>query len=110
MNEQVRLPTYLWVEAKIRELMSEGLSVYVVHKGEKMDGLVLLKISDMEGACKLLTQQRNLDGVLGWVDALAEETPDEKKADDYIRRSIDRDPDLWVVEVEDRKLKNPFED
>ncbi len=71
-------------------------------------GLVLLKLNGLEGECKLLTQQRNLDGVLEWVNVFQEESVAEKKADEYISRSIDRDPDLWVVEIEDKKMNNPF--
>lgn len=108
-EEEARLPTHLWLEAKIRELMGEGLSVYVAHKGEKMGGLVLLKISDMAGACKLLTQQRDIEGVLGWKNAREIDVVEEGEAESYIKRSIERDPDLWVIEIEDREMKNPFE-
>lgn len=103
-----RIPTYLWLEAKIRELSAQGIGVYVAQRGDKTGGLVLLKISDMAGRCKLLAQQRNLDGDLVWMAAIREETTDEKSADDYIARACQRDPDLWVIEVEDREMKNPF--
>ncbi len=104
-----RIPTHLWLEAKIRELSSQGVGIYVTHKGEKMGGLVLLKLSNMKGVCKLLTQQRDIDGVLGWVNALNEEIIEEKRADDYIVRSASRDPDLWVIEIESVAMLNPFE-
>lgn len=110
MIEEPRIPTHLWVESKVRELGARGVGVYVAQRGEKMGGLVLLKLSDMSGSCKLLTQQRDLDGVLGWGDALGEEVLKESKADDYIGRAKDRDPDLWVLEVEGRDMANPFID
>lgn len=103
-----RIPTHLWLEAKIRELSAQGIGVYVAQRGDRAGGLVLLKISDMMGQCKLLTQQRDLDGHLVWMAALKEEIGDEKSADEYIARACQRDPDLWVVEVEDRAMKNPF--
>ena len=71
--------------------------------------MVLLKLNGLEKGCRLLTQQRDLDGVLGWADATKDEILDEKKADDYIRRAIARDPDLWVIEIEDRAMANPFD-
>ena len=94
----------------MRELSARAVGVYVTHRGEKMGGLVLVKLNDMAGQCKLLTQQRDLDGVMGWVNVFQDDIIDEKKADEYISRSISRDPDLWVIEVEDKEMNNPFVD
>lgn len=108
MTAEPRIPTHLWLESKIRDLGAQGIGVYVTQRGEKMDGLVLLKLSNMLGQCKLLTQQRDFDGVMGWANALSEEVIEEQKADDYIIRAKSRDPDLWVVEIEGQKMVNPF--
>ena len=56
-----------------------------------------------------MTQIRDMDGNLGWMNALSQERVAESDADAYIRRAVDRDPDIWVIEVEDREGKNPFE-
>lgn len=107
--DEPRTPTHIWVEAKIRELSSQGIGVYVTHKGERMGGLVLLKLTNPQiRECKLLTQQRDFDGVLGWVNVFAEEIITEQKADEYTARATSRDPDLWVIEVEHPKMSNPF--
>lgn len=109
-SEEPRTPTHIWVEAKIRELSAQGVGVYVTHKGERMGGLVLLKLSNPQGReCKLLTQQRNLEGVLEWVNVFTDEIISEQKADEYITRSVARDPDLYVLEVEHSNLRNPFQ-
>lgn len=105
-----RIPTHLWLEAKIRELTAQGVGVYVANRGDKTGGMVLLKISDMAGQCRLLTQQRDLNGVMGWVAAMKDEIGDEKSANEYIARACRRDPDLWVIEVEDKAMHNPFSD
>lgn len=97
---QPRIPTHLWVEAKVRELNAQNIPTFVLHRGEKMDGVILLKISNCHGNCILKTRQRNLDGILQWIDVFAEEIIDESKADDYINRSKERDPDLWAIEIE----------
>lgn len=107
-EESPRMPTYLWVEAKVRELSMQGIGVYVAQKGEKNDGTVLLKLSDMAGKSKLLVQQRDLDGALEWVNVLAEDIMEEARADEYIERSMARDPDQWVIEVENPEMENPF--
>lgn len=109
IDQEPRTPTHIWLEAKIRELAAQGVGVYVTHKGEKMGGLVLLKLTNVQAReCKLLTQQRDLDGVLRWVNVFSDEVIEEQKADEYIARSINRDPDLWVIEVEQGEMLNPF--
>ncbi len=99
-----RLPTHLWIDAELRALMARGIGIYVSAKGDAGGGLVLQKIADMAGHARVLVLQRDFDGNLAWVNALEDDIVSEKMADDYIRRSIDRDPDLWVIEIEDRTM------
>ena len=108
-EENPRTPTHIWLDAKIRELSMRGIGIYVTHKGEKMSGLVLLKLVASSQECKLLTQQRNFEtDALDWVNVFQEDIIEESRADEYIQRSTTRDPDLWVLEIEDKDMTNPF--
>lgn len=107
MSDQ--LPTALLVEATLKPLNGQGIFYYITNKGNHASGVIMLKLSDMRGQCRLLIQQRDLDGNMGWMHALGGEMVEEQKADDYIRKSISRDPDLWVIEIEDETMTNPFE-
>ena len=71
--------------------------------------MVLVKINTLDEGCKVLTQVRDLEGKLGWLSALDGKLAPEAEADSYIARQVDRDPDLWVVEIEDREGRNWFE-
>ena len=102
--EEARIPVHIWIEAEIRRLSTEGYGVYVAARGDKTGGIVIQKISNLQGQCRLLIQQRDLDGKLGWVNALQADVVEEGDADAYTRRAISRDPDLWVVEIEDRTM------
>jgi hypothetical protein len=109
MSFDDRVPTHLWVMAQVRRCNDRGQAAYVLRKGERMGGLVLLKLNLLDGAARVLTQQRDLDGRLGWMGALGDQSVPEVEADAYIERATARDPDLWVIEVEDRSGANPFD-
>jgi hypothetical protein len=109
-EDDARLPTALWVDMHLHQLTLRGIPFYIVNKGAHSGGTVLLKINGLENGCTLLIQQRDIiTGKLGWMHALGEESPEEAAIDAYIGRALGRDPDLWVIEIEDRKKDNPFE-
>lgn len=109
-SSPARLPTQLWLDAELAKLSAKGDFYYIVQKGNYDSGVVLLKILARNGDCALKIQQRDFDGKMGWIDALNQETIAETDAQAYIQRACTRDPDLWVVEVEQLDLQNPFED
>tara|TARA_B100001989_G_scaffold247920_2_gene220796 strand:- start:1863 stop:2213 length:351 start_codon:yes stop_codon:yes gene_type:complete len=108
-EQEARLQVELWVEAQLKLLPDQGVYYYIHQRGEKHSGIILLKLNGLEGRCRLLIQQRNFDGKLGWMNAMNDELVEEKIADEYIKRSVLRDPDLWVIEIEDKNMNNPFE-
>lgn len=108
-DEEPRLPVHLWIDAQLRPLNDRGVFYTIPQRGERNSGVILLKLNGLEGLCRLLIQQRDLEGKMGWMDALGKERVDESEADAYIARAAARDPDLWVIEIEDRAMENPFE-
>lgn len=109
MVDDARLPVSIWIDAHLRRLNEQGRGYYILNKGAFAAGTVLVKINLLNGFSKILTQIRDLDGNPGWMNATKDETVAETDADAYIRRAVDRDPDLWAIEIEDREGGNPFE-
>ena len=107
--EDTRIPTELWVKAHLRRLSSQATPAVIVRRGDPYGGMVILKVNRLEHGCRVLTQTRDLDGMLSWMPALKGELVPEAEADDYITRQTARDPDLWVVEVEARDGEHGFE-
>jgi hypothetical protein len=99
---QPRLKSGIFVRALIRRAEHEGAQAYVVRRGSEEAGAIFLKVSRLDGTCAVLSQARGGEGELVWVRPLGESTGDENAAR-YFERQIKFDPDLWIVEIEDRE-------
>lgn len=106
---EARLKSKLWVQAAIRTCMAQGITATVARKGDEDAGAILIKQNLGGGGFLVLSQVRAIDGSPAWMRATGAEPVDEGKADAYIARQIDRDWDLWVVEIEERNGLLPFE-
>lgn len=94
------LPTDLWAGALIRRAELAGAYAAVIRKGDARAGSVLVKVIDRrESRAWLYSEAFGPDGDRLWMRPIASE--DEAEIDAYVARSIGRDPDLWVVEIDD---------
>ena len=104
-----RAAAEFWIMAGVRRCNSDGTPAMVVRRGDDCGGTLLLKINQFDLGCKVLTQARDMDGAMGWIAAFSGERVAETEADAYIARAMERDPDLWVVEIESPDGVHPFE-
>lgn len=102
------LPVHLLIDATLKSLSEKGIFYTIIQRGERNSGVILLKIWGRGESCKLLIQQRDLEGDLQWINALDNDLVPESDADSFIKNEIKIDPDLWVIEIEDETLDNPF--
>jgi hypothetical protein len=96
-----RLTARFWVDAYLARLRLADIPAFVVVHGDDTGGAVLVKLNTLDGKAHLY--QRSIDLMTGqraWV-TLAD--GDEAGVDATIARQRGFDPDLWVVEVEDRE-------
>lgn len=95
-----RLTSGLWVAAYLNRLRLADIPAFVVRRGDDSAGAVLVKSSPLDGTARAF--QRSFDPMTGerlWV-VLAEGA--EADVDAALARARSRDPDLWLIEVEDR--------
>jgi len=97
-----RLKAGIFVRALIRRAEVAGAQAFVVRKGIEESGAILLKIARLDGTSLVLSQARRGEGELVWVKPLGD-AADDAKASAYFDRQIKFDPDLWIVEIEDRQ-------
>jgi hypothetical protein len=97
-----RLKAGIYVKALIRRAEVAGAFVYVVRRGAEEAGALILKLARPDGSCTVLSQARRGDGELVWMKPIGERC-DEATAAKYFEKQIRFDPDLWIVEVEDRE-------
>jgi hypothetical protein len=96
------LSTDIWVGALIRRAEIGGGFAVVVRKGDPRAGAVLVKVLNRSnGTARLLAEATRGDGERVWMQPAASDR--EPDLDRYIERAIRIDPDIWVVEIEDRE-------
>lgn len=95
-----RLTADFWVQAYLTRLRMYEIPAFITAKGDLTAGAVLVKLNTLDGQAKVF--QRSFDLMTGdrrWV-VLAEGP--EFEVDTSIKAQRGFDPDLWVIEVEDR--------
>jgi hypothetical protein len=110
----MRIATELRVKAILRRASVGGAAAYVVRRGDAERGALYLKIATLDGRAR----------ILGPAPPSFEETHDEgemvahldpagvaeHEAEVYLAQQADYDPDLWLVEIEDRDGRSFVED
>lgn len=97
-----RLKAGFFVRAIIRRADVAGASAYVLRKGSEEAGAIFLKIARPDGTSLVLNQARRGEGDLIWMKPLGE-SADEQKVKGYFEKQVRFDPDLWIVEIEDKE-------
>jgi len=103
-----RLTTDIWVSAYLTRLRLIDIPVFVTRKGDKTAGSVIVKLNTLDGNARAF--QRSFDLMTGeraWV--VLSDGP-EADVDASLSKQAGFDPDLWVIEVEDREGRHLLND
>jgi hypothetical protein len=97
----VRLASGVWVSAYLTRLRLAEIPAYVTAKGDATAGAVVVKVALLDGTARAYERRSDLmTGARAWM--LLAEGP-EAEVDALLTRARGRDPDLWVIELEDRR-------
>jgi hypothetical protein len=108
----MRIKSGIWVSAYLRRCQVEGTQAVLRRRGADEAGAVFIKVSRLDGTADVFCpapqtafgDTRPTDRV--FAPALRSRTVSEADAEDYLARQIKFDPDIWIVEVEDRAGRN----
>ena len=103
----MRLKSEVWVKAFLGACAVAGATAVVLRHGDDDAGAIFVKINCLDGSARLFgPAPAGIDpGVQDrqWIAHLDAPGTREAEIDAHLDRQAEFDPDLWVIEVEDRE-------
>lgn len=105
----MRLKSGIWVAAYVRRCHIEGVFAAIVKRGAEEAGAIFIKLNRLDGSGILygpapqaaFDDARPVDRMFTVVLGRQGAVP-EADIDARLKREIGFDPDLWIVEIEDK--------
>jgi len=104
----VRLRADIWVAAYMRRVVVEGAFAALRRRGSPEAGAIFVKVSRLDGSAALFgpapqseVAERGVERQ--WTRAHRDEWIEDALVEARIAREVAFDPDLWLIEVEDRQ-------
>jgi len=95
----VRLTSEFWVQAYLTRLRLADIPAFVTAKGDATAGNVMVKINTLDGQAEAFQRSFDLSGARIWVTL---KKGDDRDVEATLARQRGFDPDIWIIEVEDR--------
>ena len=105
----MRLKSAIWVAAYLRRCHGAGAFAAMRRRGAEEAGAVFVKVNRLDGTAEVYgpAPQSAFDaaqpGERAFAASLAAQPVPDAVAEAYLARQLRFDPDLWIVEVEDRE-------
>lgn len=107
MAAEPRLTSDFWVQAYLSRLRLANIPAFVVARGDATAGAVLVKSNTLNGAASAYERRTDISGARAWMTLIE---GSEADVDAAIARQRGFDPDIWVIEVEDRHGRTLLEE
>ena len=104
----MRLKSAIWVAAYLRRCQVEGASAVLRRRGAEEAGAVFIKVNRLDGTADLYSPapQSAFDDAHPtdrlFAPAMKVQPAPDSDVEAALTRQLRFDPDLWIVEVEDR--------
>jgi len=98
------LATHMRVSALIQMCQAQGEGAYVIQKGDRTAGALLIRQNHLDGTSTLYARRYTMENEAEWQPVSGETPVPDAEIDATIEKRAATDPDLWVVEIEARDI------
>jgi hypothetical protein len=108
MERPMRLKSAIWVAAYVRRCHGEGAFAAVRRRGAEDAGAIFIKLNRLDGTAELFSPapQTAFDDARpadrAFARSFGQAPVPEQQVEDKLAKEARFDPDVWIVEVEDR--------
>jgi hypothetical protein len=107
----MRLKSSIWVAAYLRRCQTEGIFGAVRRRGAEEAGAVFVKVATLDGNAVLYApapqtvydDSRPIERLFA---ATSPQSIPESSVEERLAKELKFDPDVWIVEIEDRAGRN----
>ena len=90
----------------IKKARNKFLDTYLVKRGDKISGEIFLKLNKLNGYCKIYTYKKSSVNN-PWKSYGLSDWEEEKKIKKKLDRVLNIDPDVWIIEIDDKLGNSP---
>ena len=110
----IELKSEILINAGIRAAERTFTNAYITKRGDSEAGAIFVKVDTLDGYAKLFTRNLKYDlinenDVVEFVNLYPEKKLQNIDIDKRITKEIEIDSDCWIVEIEDKEGRNPFQ-
>lgn len=109
----LRLKSEFFVQALVRRVQGAfvdgGAAAYIAKRGDSDAGGIFVRVNRLDGTAGVLSLFTHMQGDQRWRIVVPPQTA-EADVDARMVREMKRDPDIWVVEIEDAKGRHFLEE
>ncbi len=110
----MRLKSHIWVKAYLRRCQAEGCFAAVMRHGHDDAGGIYVRINLLNGTSKLYVPAPigfdDAEPGRKWMPAFEIMPVADADVEAHLIQQQEYDPDLWVIEVEDREARHFLDD
>jgi hypothetical protein len=102
----MRIKSEIWVRAYLRRCQAQGVPVVIARRGDEAAGAIFICIDRLDGTMVLYGPAPA--GLVGsetercWTSSFGNRTVSLIEVQEYLARQREFDPDLWIIDVEDK--------